>query len=97
MQNLINQLPKADALAPGAGKNESMAAQVRQWLSESGLFSEARLLQAGSSAASQPDLKLVLAKVVSALLSSQNLGPEQFNRLTPLASKDLLQAPCSFP
>ncbi|ERS81187.1 hypothetical protein Q672_07695 [Marinobacter sp. EVN1] len=97
LQQLINQLPKADALAPGAGKTESMATQVRQWLSESGLFSEARLLQTGPSAASQPDLKLVLAKVVSALLTSQNQGPEQFNRLTPLASQDLLQAPLQFP
>ncbi|MGC8119372.1 flagellar hook-length control protein FliK [Marinobacter sp. VGCF2001] len=97
LQNLINQLPRADALLPGAGKAEPMANQVRQWLSESGLFSEARLLQTSTSAVTPPDLKLALAKVVSALLASQNQGPEQFNRLTPLTSNDLLQAPLQFP
>lgn len=97
LQGLLNNLMKSDGLLPGTGKADGSAQQVRQWLSESGLFAESRLLQSGLSAAALPDLKLSLARIVSALLTAQGQGPEQFNRLTPLSSHDLVQAPLQFP
>ncbi|MBY6031756.1 flagellar hook-length control protein FliK [Marinobacter daepoensis] len=97
IQNLANRLASTEKLVPGDGKTATMAHQVRQWLSDSGLFSEARLLQSNSLAEAQPDLKQVLARTISALLTSQNQGPEHFNRLTPLSSPELLQSPLQFP
>ena len=97
LQGLLNGLMTSDGLAPGAGKTEGVAQQVRQWLSESGVFAESRLLQSGPAAATLPDLKLALARIVSNLLASQGQGAEQFNRLTPLSSHDLVQAPLQFP
>lgn len=97
LQGLLNNLMKSDGLLPGTGKADGAAQQVKQWLSESGLFAESRLLQSGQSTATLPDLKLSLARIASALLAAQGQGPEQFNRLTPLSSHDLVQAPLQFP
>lgn len=97
LQGLLNGLMTSDRLAPGAGKTEGAAQQVRQWLSESGVFAESRLLQSGPAAATLPDLKLALARIVNNLLAAQGQGAEQFNRLTPLSSHDLVQAPLQFP
>lgn len=98
LQNLTQHLPTASALEPGVGKSDTTAARVQQWLSHSGTFAEANLLQHKPVDLTRlPDLKHTLARVVSALLASENLGPEQFNRLTPLASPDLMQAPLQFP
>lgn len=97
LQNLLANLPTSGALAPGAGKTEGIAQQVRQWLSDSGVFAESRLLQGGQPPAAGADLKLVLARIAGALLAAQGDGPEHFNRLTPLASHDLVQSPLQFP
>ncbi|MFO8140908.1 MAG: flagellar hook-length control protein FliK [Marinobacter sp.] len=97
LQGLLDNLMKADGLAPGAGKAEGAPQQVRQWLANSGVFAESRLLQSGPAAATLPDLKLALARIVNSLLASQGQGAEHFNRLTPLSSHDLGQAPLQFP
>ncbi len=84
--------------APGSGSAQppgSLASQVKAWISESGLFAESRLARAPDAAL--PDLKLALTRVVTALLLQQNAGPEHFNRYTPLASHELVQAPLQFP
>ncbi|WP_152207503.1 flagellar hook-length control protein FliK [Marinobacter changyiensis] len=73
----------------------NLAGQVKAWIHESGLFAESRLARAPDAAL--PDLKLALTRIVTALLSQQNAGPEQFNRYTPLASHELVQAPLQFP
>ncbi len=97
LQGLLNNLIKSDGLAPGAGKADGAGQQVRQWLSESGIFAESRLLKSGSATTAPADLKLALARIVSTLLAAQGQGPDHFNRLTPLSSHDLVQAPLQFP
>ncbi|KAA1175199.1 flagellar hook-length control protein FliK [Marinobacter salinexigens] len=92
---VLSRLPTSSSLSPGSGSHESTPGQVKQWLSESGLFAESRLTQAPS--ASLPDLKLAITRMITALLAQQNKGPEAFNRLTPLTSSDLVQAPLQFP
>ncbi len=97
LETLIARMPKADNMVPGTGKTEGAASQVKQWLSESGLFAESRLLQTGQSTPAPADLKLALAKVVASLLANQQQGPEHFNRLTPTPSQEFAQAPLQFP
>ncbi len=97
LEGLINSLPKAGNLLPGVGKSDAVGAQVKQWLSESGVFAEARLLQASPGQPAPTDFKLALARIVTALLANQGQSPDAFNRLTPLASPDLMQAPLQFP
>ncbi|WP_342632232.1 flagellar hook-length control protein FliK [Marinobacter alkaliphilus] len=97
LQNLLASLPRSDALAPGVGKTDGIAQQVRQWLTESGVFAESRLLHSSQAQGSPTDLKLALARVAGALLAAQGQRPEHFNRLTPLASHDLVQSPLQFP
>jgi len=97
LQNLLASLPRSDAVPPGAGKSDGIAQQVRQWLTESGAFAESRLLHSAQAQGSPTDLKLALARVAGALLAAQGQGPEHFNRLTPLASQDLVQSPLQFP
>ncbi len=84
--------------APGASSAQppgSLASQVKVWISESGLFAESRLARAPDAAL--PDLKLALTRIVTALLLQQKAGPDHFNRYTPLASHELVQAPLQFP
>lgn len=84
--------------APGTSSAQppgNLASQVKAWISESGLFAESRLARAPDAAL--PDLKLALTRIVTALLLQQNAGPEHFNRYTPLASHELVQAPLQFP
>lgn len=97
LETLIARMPKADNMMPGAGKADGAANQVKQWLSESGLFAESRLLQTRPSSPAPADLKLALARVVANLLANQSQGPGHFNRLTPTASQEFLQAPLQFP
>ncbi|MBR9870550.1 MAG: flagellar hook-length control protein FliK [Gammaproteobacteria bacterium] len=97
LEDLFANMAKANSLQPGAGKAEGSASQVKQWLSESGVFAESRLLQTSGPQGAPTDLKLALARIVTALLASQGQSPEAFNRLTPLASQDLLNAPLQFP
>jgi hypothetical protein len=97
LETLIARMPKADNMAPGAGKADGAANQVKQWLSESGVFAESRLLQTSQSSPATTDLKLALARVVANLLASQQQGPEHFNRLTPTPSQEFMQAPLQFP
>ena len=97
LENLLNRLPKADALPPGTGKTEGAPGQVKQWLSESGVFAESRLLQTGRSTPAPNDLKLALARLVTGLLASQNQDGAHFNRLTPTASPEFQLAPLQFP
>lgn len=94
IEQLIGRLPVSSQLAgPDGGSTASQ--QVRQWIAESGLFAEARLTQSRDPAL--PDLKLALARLITALLEHQGSGPEQFNRLTPLATPELIQSPLQFP
>lgn len=97
LESVISRMPVASELTPGIGRAETTAPQVRQWLSESGLFAESRLLQTAPNAATPNDLKLTLARVTSALLASQGQTNTHFNRLTPSASPELMQAPLQYP
>ncbi|WP_036190244.1 flagellar hook-length control protein FliK [Marinobacter lipolyticus] len=94
IEQLVNRLPGTTSLATSGSATEA-GLQVRQWIAESGLFAEARLAQ--SREPTLPDLKLALGRIITALLSQQGSGPEQFNRLTPLATPELVQAPLQFP
>ncbi|MFN2359536.1 MAG: flagellar hook-length control protein FliK [Marinobacter sp.] len=95
IEQLVAKLPSGSQLAPGSGNQSTTPQQVRQWLTESGLFAESRLAQAPS--AQLPDLKLALGRVITALLANQGSTPEQFNRLTPISTPELMQAPLQFP
>nr|WP_133005953.1 flagellar hook-length control protein FliK [Marinobacter sp. JH2] len=97
LEGFLANLATANALQPGAGKADGSAAQVKQWLAESGAFAESRLLQSGGHQTVPTDFKLALARIITALLASQGQSPEAFNRLTPLASQDLMSAPLQFP
>ncbi|MGM0767164.1 MAG: flagellar hook-length control protein FliK [Pseudomonadota bacterium] len=94
IEQLINRLPISNQLA-SPGSASAAGQQVRQWVAESGLFAEARLAQTRDPAL--PDLKLALARLITTLLDQQGSGPEQFNRLTPLATPELIQSPLQFP
>lgn len=95
IQQVLSRMPTSTSLVPGTGGQDQTLQQVKQWLSESGLFAESRLLQ--SPSANLPDLKLAIGRVVTALLAQQGHGPGQFNSLTPLASPELMQVPLQFP
>ena len=95
LSQLIARFPASTGVAPGAGSSSGAPEQVRQWLSESGLFAEARLARAQD--APPADLKLALMRVVASLLSQQGQGPEHFMRLRAASSPELLQAPLQFP
>ncbi|MDY6840103.1 MAG: flagellar hook-length control protein FliK [Pseudomonadota bacterium] len=100
IEQLLARLPSANSLAPGSGSQDTAPQQVRQWLSESGLFAESRLAQAPSAqtpSAQLPDLKLALGRVITALLAQQGSSLEHFNRLTPISTPELMQAPLQFP
>lgn len=94
IEQLLSRLPVSTNLATPGTSNEA-GQQVRQWIAESGLFAEARLAQSRDPAL--PDLKLALARIITTLLTQQGNGPEQFNRLTALATPALIQAPLQFP
>ena len=95
IEQLISRLPSSQSLTPGAGTQPGAAGQLRQWVEESGLFAESRLARAPQAAL--PDLKLAIGRVITALLAQQGSGPDAFNRFTPLASPELVQAPLQFP
>ncbi|AOY87234.1 flagellar hook-length control protein FliK [Marinobacter salinus] len=95
LQQVLSRLPPGTTIQPGTGAQDQTLQQMKQWISESGLFAESRLAQTPS--ASLPDLKLAIGRVITALLAQQGEGPEGFNRLTPLASPELVQAPLQFP
>ncbi len=95
IQQMLANLPTATSLKPGSGGQEQPLQQVKQWIAESGVFAESRLAQ--NPSATMPDLKLAIGRVITALLAQQGQGPEQFTRITPLASPELVQAPLQFP
>ncbi len=96
LETLLGRLPASNTLAPGAGTQSNTVQQIRQWIAESGLFAESRLTQTPSSAL--PDLKLALGRMITSLLAEQSGDAATlFNRLTPLASPGLVQAPLQFP
>lgn len=95
IEQIMARLPAGKNLAPGAGTQATTPQQVRQWLAESGLFAESRLAQAPTN--QLPDLKLALGRIITALLAQQGSTPEQFNRLTPISTPELMQAPLQFP
>ncbi|MEP3562911.1 MAG: flagellar hook-length control protein FliK [Marinobacter sp.] len=97
LEGWLANMAKANSLQPGAGKAEGSAAQVKQWLAESGAYAESRLLQTGGQSTTPTDFKLALARIVTALLASQGHKPDTFNHLKPLASPDLMHAPLQFP
>lgn len=96
LETLLARLPASSTLTPGAGTQNNSVQQIRQWIAESGVFAESRLTQTPSS--TLPDLKLALGRMVTGLLAEQGGNPATlFNRLTPLASPGLMQAPLQFP
>ncbi|QSP94375.1 flagellar hook-length control protein FliK [Marinobacter salinisoli] len=101
LSELIARLPNSASLPPGQGNEPRTPQSIRQWISESGLFTEARLSQSSrTEQAALPDLKLAIGRVITALLAQPAKTPEalsQFNRLTPATSQDLIQAPLQFP
>lgn len=68
---------------------------IKQWLEQSGLFAEARTAKAAD--APPADLKLALGRILDQLLQQQGQRLNGFNRLTPLPSPELVQAPLQFP
>lgn len=96
------QTPLGNSLATGAmpatitKAPASLAAnQIRQWVEQSGQFAESRT--ARSTDAPPADLKLALGRIVHQLLELQGQALNGFNRLTPIPSPDLIQAPLQFP
>jgi hypothetical protein len=96
------QMPLSTAPAAGTAPAtfpkapESLAAnQIRQWVEQSGLFAESRTARATD--APPADLKLALGRIVHQLLEQQGQTLNGFNRLTPIPSPDLVQAPLQFP
>lgn len=88
--------PLGTVAAMPATTSESPAAnQVRQWITQSGLFAESRTARATD--APPADLKLALGRVIHQLLEHQGQSMNGFNRLTPIPSPDLVQAPLQFP
>ncbi|MDF0749073.1 flagellar hook-length control protein FliK [Marinobacter sp. 71-i] len=95
IEQLVARLPSSQSLTPGAGTQPGAANQLKQWVEESGLFAESRLARAPE--ATLPDLKLAIGRIITTLLAQQGDGPDAFNRLTPLPSPELMQAPLQFP
>lgn len=99
IQQLLSRLPTQANLANPTGTPSEPTGtatdQVRQWLSESGLFAESRLTRTPDPAL--PDLKLALLRVVAALTASTNQEGNPLNRTTPLTSPELVQTPLQFP
>jgi hypothetical protein len=92
----LNPAATASGTSPLTGASESPAAnQIRQWVERSGLFAESRTARATGSP--PPDLKLALGRIIQQLLAQQGQNADGFNRLTPIPSTDLTQAPLQFP
>lgn len=90
------QMPLSTAPATFTKAPESLAAnQIRQWVEQSGLFAESRTARA--SDAPPADLKLALGRIIHQLLEQQGQALNGFNRLTPIPSPSLVQAPLQFP
>ncbi|WP_189573262.1 flagellar hook-length control protein FliK [Marinobacter zhanjiangensis] len=90
----ISSSPLAGLAAPARPGLD--AEGVRQWLTNSGVLTEARLAK-GTLEAAPTDLKLALGRLALTLLQHQNLGADQFTRFTPLPSHELVTAPLQFP
>lgn len=71
------------------------ASQIRQWIEQSGLFTESRL--ARTPDAPPADLKLALGRIVHRLLEQLGQTSSDFNRLIPISSPALTQTPLQFP
>ena len=89
------QGPGQSPLSPGGANSTMAATQIKQWIEQSGLFAESRT--ARTTAAPPADLKLALGRIVQQLLEQQGQTLNGFNRLTPISSPDLVQAPLQFP
>ncbi|RBW50017.1 flagellar hook-length control protein FliK [Marinobacter sp. F3R11] len=96
LETLLGRLPASNTLTPGSGSQSNTVQQIRQWIAESGLFAESRLAQTPSAAL--PDLKLAIGRMITGLLAEQSGDAvSAFNRLTPLATPELVKAPLQFP
>lgn len=95
VEQLFARLPTGPQFTPGAGNNDQSVQQVRQWIADSGLFSEAQRLQTPQQAPT--DLKAALSRIVSQVLAQQNQSATDFGRLTPLTTPELVQSPLQFP
>ncbi len=87
--------PATAAPTPATASGAQAAEQVRQWISQSGLFAESRTARATD--APPADLKLAVGRVIHQLLEYQGQAPNGFNRLTPIPSPELVQSPLQFP
>ena len=87
VEQLFARLPGSSQFRPGAGNQSQTVQQVRQWIADSGLFSEAQRLQNPQ----QPptDLKAALSRIVTTLLAQQGQDAGEFTRLRPLTSPEL--------
>ncbi|TGN41256.1 flagellar hook-length control protein FliK [Marinobacter confluentis] len=81
--------------ATTTGPGAPAANQIRQWLEQSGVFAESRTARAPD--APPADLKLAIGRIIHQLLELQGQNLNAFNRLTPIPSPDLVQAPLQFP
>ncbi|WP_158227249.1 flagellar hook-length control protein FliK [Mangrovitalea sediminis] len=104
LQKLVEQLPTQTKLSQLASQPDA-AAQVKQLLRNSGLFSEARLAAAltqGQGAPLPADFKLLLTDVMNRLVDIANAGGQkpaagQAGLAQASVSDDLVQAPLRFP
>ena len=87
--------PGQPALGTGPAASTGTTSQIKQWIEQSGLFAESRIARATD--APPADLKLALGRIVHQLLAQQGQSLNNFNRLTPAPSSDLVQAPLQFP
>lgn len=97
IEQLFQQLPRSSQLDTSQRSTTDAIDTVRNWIRDSGLFTESHLARGGKDAAGGPDLKLALGRIITSLLQSGGEPPQAFNRYTPLTSPDLMRAPLQFP
>ncbi|OEY68034.1 hypothetical protein BG841_11930 [Marinobacter sp. X15-166B] len=95
IQGLLALVPGSTELTSEAGNTGTRSGLIKQWLKGSGLFAESQLVRTPETATT--DTKFAIGRIITALLASQQAPPTEFNRLTPLASHELVQAPLQFP
>lgn len=99
LNTFLQRLPDSTTLSQWARQADGGGTAIRQWLQNSGLFAEANLLRADTSA-TQADLKLVLNRILQPLLGLVSQGNDPLNalqRFKPMTSPELLLNPLQFP
>ncbi|MDX5299150.1 MAG: flagellar hook-length control protein FliK, partial [Gammaproteobacteria bacterium] len=99
LNTFLQRLPDSTTLSQWARQADGGSTAIRQWLQNSGLFAEANLLRADTTA-TQADLKLVLNRMLQPLLGLVSQGNDPLNalqRFKPMTSPELLLNPLQFP